>query len=734
MKIALSITRFAFGLAITVPAIHAAAGNELIAQEGTILRSASSQGERRLPEPAAKAPWCEGRILLRDGSPTPAGMRVTGRGALWPDGSDLREAQVAPDGSFRIPMAPGTRLGAIHLEADGYRLAAPGIWMPWFKEPIHLTPYSPMRLRLQVIDGDKSPRGEIWVRRVTRSRFGSLADLALTPEQDGTYLDRPARFYNVSYLMGAGGRATARVQGPKENKDRAGRLQVTLFEPARISGRVSVPKLGESQRLWLRCAQPFQSLIGDPEVALEADGSFDLSVPAGVDLWLDAGTKGLWGDRLKLGTLLPGEHCGGLRITLRPQSGLEGRVVDRDGRPVAGAHVQSLVLLPSESGSPRDPGMGPMHQTITDSSGNFSLLGLDQFESVPLEVTLSPSPDFRLGGSVVWQADQVSQHYEAVAVGKQRSELVFDASGSRLWGRVLDADGQAIPEFTIRLTAKGHHAVSVPEDSPSCTVVLESSPLISPEQGLADHFTFLNERRYLVSDPLGRFDLVGVPAGAWEMAIEVNGVATLDGTHVSMPLQAPLTLRIPQTSDVLVSVQDDLGKTWPGCRLRLYRYDAGEAENNLIKKIVWGTRKLEVDRTGLTGAKGSVLFGDLPEGDYCLLSQGVEGRLLSSKKFLLKSGEHLEVKLAAPLLGSIRGQFHWKGASGPMTIRLKQDGRFVYSNPIEYRAGFLFAGVAPGRYQVHYRSISGPDGIEERIWPVEVQVLPQETTRVVIDR
>ena len=98
------------------------------------------------PSPREGEAFIVGQLSFPPGWPTPPSWPTLGEelatlpnivasGAPWPDGSTERSVQVATNGSFRIPAAPGTRMARLWLDSD-WLDAYPITWFAWQSETL----------------------------------------------------------------------------------------------------------------------------------------------------------------------------------------------------------------------------------------------------------------------------------------------------------------------------------------------------------------------------------------------------------------------------------------------------------------------------------------------------------------------------------------------------------------------------------------------------------------------
>ncbi|HEY0706709.1 MAG TPA: carboxypeptidase-like regulatory domain-containing protein, partial [Polyangia bacterium] len=163
---------------------------------------------------------------------------------------------------------------------------------------------------------------------------------------------------------------------------------------------------------------------------------------------------------------------------------ISGRVVDADGRPVAGA---ALNAIPNGDGA-----AVPRARTLSQVDGQFLIEGLSEGPHT----------------IVVTQGDQSDMRREGVPAGSAGIELRLEKYGS-LDGVVVDSSGRPVPTF-----------------------VVVARPLLGPnpsEPDLRSHWGRPQLRAEILSQPDGAFRLPAVPAATYEIVAfgPDHSVATL---------------------------------------------------------------------------------------------------------------------------------------------------------------------------------------------------------------
>ncbi len=687
-------------------------------------------GGSPLPE---NAQWCAGRIQWPDGVVPPDDMVVVAEGNRWPDGQEQMRVPVGLDGEFRVAFSPGTYRGLITLDSDGLVLAPTVVWRPWFQGVLLLAAqrsYYTYSVHLQ--DGQG---GAVDHLRLDRLQGGVLSDATRTPvlnQNGGTFEDFPPGRQATRYLAWGAELApvlvsprTARSASPSESP-------LILRRPARVSVTVELAEQGSKVGGWLQCTQPFRRVrngeLGPLMTHMAcSSGNFEFQVPAGQELKMRVGAKGLGASWRSIGTLQPGEHRRGVRLQANPLGTLRGRVVDSDGEPVVGAWVRSLAWLYSDEGSADDPGMGPMHATVTDGQGRFELKGLGAFESVPLEVSL----DSASGGSVapgsLWSAGRRSQHFEGVEPGAGLQRLVFAPGDSALQGRVVDLAGEPLPEYWLTLVPGFREARRSKRGAGGGVIDVDRSPLLtggSSSTRWFDEEVYSARRKYLVRDPGGEFRIQVAP-GKWDLRVDAAGHCSLRLEGLSAPNVTAAQWTLPAPASLEVLLTDDLGEPWVGQALLLSSEDDEELQ---IGPPAQGGLVLHTDRAGRARVEG------LTPGRYAVLARGAQAALFPKKYLTLGAGESRELRVQMPKFGSIRVVVGWDANGRTVNGTLHKNGKSVgTSGVVQTPAELFFPEVPPGSYSMRFRVGGEIPGANPIFADVPVQVTARVVTSLIVE-
>lgn len=326
-----------------------------------------------------------------------------------------------------------------------------------------------------------------------------------------------------------------------------------------------------------------------------SDGKVRLEVPAGEPVILEA--KGaFWAPtEFALAALRADEEVAIGDLVLTPADRILGRVLDPQGAPVAGVHVDLR-----ESGSSLMMQSKTHRTSISDEDGRYTL------EAVPAGT------------------------YRLRAIGQGFAPATEDPV-------VIRADGRNV-EMDLQLQ-EGRSVVGVVLDVDSRPL---AGALVGPQRSLFDTSFAVtpdnpNPRREGVhTDAQGRFTLNGLDASVSQLAVRMEGFSTQrvavpeEGKEAVVKMHRSLTL-----SGIVV---DNRGKPVEGAEVKLDR--AAEATE------VWETGRREVGRT-LSAADGSFTIKGLSVGSYLLDAYAIEGQLLEAELELQGDLADHRVELAA---------------------------------------------------------------------------------------
>jgi hypothetical protein len=387
-------------------------------------------------------------IEVNAGAPGFERQRLKLEVAEWPRGGDGLLLPLTPRGVVAgTVLDPSGRPvpGVTVLARQGWRREAGWSWDPRDAAVAVAEVDADGRFRID----DLPPQGRLWLRAEAADR--PLVEVA-----------RPVGDTGVRLVLGLGGALRARVQtadggvvagaSARLFATASGDDPVEYEDGVRLGGLPVV--LAEDGALRLE-----RVAAGTHELVVEVAGHQRLTVP-GIEV-----TEGVETD---LGTL-----------ELRPEALLAGRVLDAEGRPIAGARLEVGRFEVGPTFAIGSPG----RQVEADEEGRFRLRGLG--DDVPL--TLNVRADGYLGVAL----DLQPPHQEPLEVRLNRGGTVF--------GELVDEGGR--PVAGAFLTAR-----------------------IDPQSQVHHRPPSGGEAATASSDDDGRFELTAVPVG-----VVTIDVASRDG-------------------------------------------------------------------------------------------------------------------------------------------------------------------------------------------------------------
>lgn len=180
-------------------------------------------------------------------------------------------------------------------------------------------------------------------------------------------------------------------------------------------------------------------------------------------------------------------------VVLEPGAAIEGRVVGRDGQPVAGARIQTRRSRYRRVEAPNGPPPGGDPKAVTGHDGTFRLADFRAGATVSLEVAADGYIDVRVP--------------QVVAPTETPLELVLERGG-RLFGSVRDGAGRPVPRAWIQV-------------QPWSGDVRSQSPKALTLTGHADEH--------------GRFDFEAAPAGEIVLEVRARGFVPWRRTDLVIP-------------------------------------------------------------------------------------------------------------------------------------------------------------------------------------------------------
>jgi len=387
-----------------------------------------------------------------------------------------RHAVTDADGLARLARADRERV-ALSVSADGYAFhAVRGV--SGTSSSLMLGRGAGQRLDVRGSD-DEPLAGVLVLAGSPPVRVGSTDESGRL-----TLRVEPGRTLELALLADDGRRLETRLNRPGAGEKPE---RLVLADRSAVAGRVID---AESRR-------PIEGGLvwdaGNPAEAATTDagGGFVLAGPAGQRLRLTAGAQGyLAGESREIQLLDDGRP--GPTLALRPAAAIEGRVVDLEGRPIAGARVEleprrTPGMVRIEFGAPTGP-----QRALTDAKGGFRLSPVDPERPYTARATAE-------GFAPTELAITDLQPY-----GTKKNVRLELGRGHTLSGTIVDGEGGRIREARV-VARPGSGAASqgmMVIAGPAATTEFEAE-----------------------SDGDGSFTLEGLPEGAFDIEVTRRGFA-----------------------------------------------------------------------------------------------------------------------------------------------------------------------------------------------------------------
>lgn len=395
------------------------------------------------------------------------------RGAPYPDGERLAETRTERDGSFRLPAPAGTWL---RLVASAPGRATVGVLVPAAGARVVLRLPPASRLTVDVRDEADRP---VPGARVRVQVEDSRAEGESAADGSASFDSLPPG--SAWVRAGAAGHGTVRAGPLTLRSAAAAEVTVVLTPGVQLAGTVLDGAQGTP--------------VAGADVVVARPGESDRAQPTGADGRFGPLPAGGRGQRVFVAVraegyapllepvILHGPGVQSIQLRLARAAPWRGTVRTPDGRPAAGARVAY-----TDDGV---AGLGPA-STLADEQGQFGL---------------PPPPPPAPGRRVVLFA----RHPAGVAALALRPAMLAPdplvltlAAGSRVSGRVVDAQGRALSGVQIRLTPAWERIPSRPHPDAATSLVL-----------LANETGFLELAAASAGD--GGWALDAVPGGPYEV-------------------------------------------------------------------------------------------------------------------------------------------------------------------------------------------------------------------------
>ncbi|MEZ6019903.1 MAG: carboxypeptidase-like regulatory domain-containing protein [Planctomycetota bacterium] len=358
-----------------------------------------------------------------------------------------------------------------------------------------------------------------------------------------------------------------------------------------------------------------------------------------------------------------GEDAREVRIELRAGASIHGRLVYDDGSPAAGFE---LLAQPDPANLAGMDGLTFMHhtssrgQTTSDDDGHFELRGM------------APIP-YRVQASGTRDGDTYVAGRSGMRPGSEAVELVLGRQ-TALTGRVLDADGNPVPSYTLlyRRAMQG--------------------PFVTIYDG--------KELLRVQDQPEGRFQLPALPPGEWSLEVDSSAGLLHPALVVTLPRAADaeelvLTLTAPCRVQGLVLGPD--GQPFPGARIN--RHSEGLQIRERLSENEF-TAQATTDEEGKfelspLAAEALGLYASAP--DYCRS----ETATVTPAQGAQAPKIVLQLRQGGTLTGEILNEDGSTGSGRLVVVSNAKDPGNNLTATSDGKGEFRFEHVVPGSYQVN---------------------------------
>tara|TARA_R110002072_G_scaffold24211_16_gene82741 strand:- start:316 stop:3432 length:3117 start_codon:yes stop_codon:yes gene_type:complete len=495
--------------------------------------------------------WVRGMVNLPDGTPIDEKAVVVANGRRFknfPNQPDRYEAEIEPDGTFKVAFAPDTTRGRLFIEGRYVYLPEPFVISP------ALTPTG------TVLEPQLGGRIEVEVLPPLAAAFDDEAlDGLVVSAAEGMFSYMGAetlkgvRLEDSRFEIGGavpGNQYTVKARSPiyadgtAQGEDvepgKTQYVQVALSTGVRLAGKlvdsqgdlVLGAKVLAMNREQAASRNPiFNRKVDDVDES--GNGTFLLrGVPPSDEVMLVVEADGYLEKQMSLGELRDGDRMLNLNVIVSKGGILSGTVMWPDGEPAVGAEVRV-----SQSGDMRGWDLERVvGEAKTNEVGAFELSGLTEGECAISAACFEPGyeppenatlRERKLNPPPLWRA-----HVEDVKPGQRDLNLTL-SEGSNINGQVLDDSGEPVTNFQI---------VATPHS--------EGMMLSSSLKPVKERF----------KSKEGEFSLGGIMPGRWTVRARAVGYAEGKEVKVSAPSDQALAIELPRASSIRGVVRTPGGK------------------------------------------------------------------------------------------------------------------------------------------------------------------------------
>ncbi len=396
-----------------------------------------------------------------------------------------------------------------------------------------------------------------------------------------------------------------------------------------------------------------------------ADGRFELG-DAAEGSWLRVAAAGFVERALRIPRPSPGKEGSLSRVMLESSSEADCRVLGRAKKGIPNARCE--IRRRSPEGASEDPFTSTVLVARADSSGGLRLQGLEPGSSYQIT---AQSQGYRSGGT----------RFRVGSAGSSFCEIEL-RSGSTAFGFVADQDGAAVEGAEVRLRRAEAGA----------TEATTSGQLSSPSP---------SDFRAL-TNPEGRFEVMGLPFGSYDISVEASGFAPMVVRGVGLSQESDQqdvgTILLDREVALAGRVLDEAGRGLSGGVVTVRRRGGGSGES------------------GVTEGGGEFYFGGFAAGqvlDVVVQAEGFQPRTLLGVQLPLEQDLEVRLEMGGLLSGRVESTAG-DPISGALVTLLREgaaEARLRLPSSIADSDGrFEFDGIAAGRYTLRASKENFLDG------------------------